>query len=162
MVSNLISVLADGLVVPIVIVATLALLLYVPRAQKVPIYSRMLVAGLTSYMVAKFMSLVYQPSPMRPFEMAGVAPGASYLDNPGFPSDHALFVWVIVLAVIYALPYRKWLWIGLSVMALLVCLGRVFALVHAPIDIIGGMFAALIGGLWYLNEKKFAKSTKVV
>lgn len=159
---NLISLLADGLVFPIVIIAAFALLRYVPHSQKLQVYSRMLVAGLTSYMAAKFMSIIYQPSTMRPFELVGVAPGASYLDNPGFPSDHALFVWVIVLALVYALPRKKWLWSLVALLATLVCFGRVVALVHAPIDIVGGVVAACVGGLWYLNERKLAKNTKVV
>ena len=153
MATNVIALLADGLVFPIVILAGAALLYYIPNSQKIASYCRMLVAGLTSYMVAKFMSLAYQPSTMRPFEMAGVNPGASYLDNPGFPSDHALFVWVIVFAVAYALPHKRWLWVLLGFMAALVCFGRVLALVHAPIDIVGGLVAAIIGAMWYLNEK---------
>lgn len=159
MVENLIIVLADGLVVPMVLIAAAALLWYVPNEQKLRVYSRMLVAGLTSYMVAKFMSIIYQPSSARPFELAGVSPGASYLDNPGFPSDHALFVWVIVLALMYALPHRKAIWVSAATLAVLVCLGRVMALVHAPIDIVGGVLAACVGALWYIDDRKNLQKT---
>lgn len=160
MTTNMTALLADGMVFPIVLAAAVALLYYVPNSQKINSYSRMLVAGLTSYMVAKFLSLAYQPSAMRPFELAGVDPGASYLDNPGFPSDHALFVWVIVFAVAYALPRKRWLWALLALLAVLVCLGRVLALVHAPIDIIGGLASAAIGALWYLDEKDALQKSK--
>lgn len=160
MTTNFVVVLADGMVFPIVLAAAAALLYYVPNAQKITVYSRMLVAGLTSYMVAKFMSMAYQPSTMRPFELAGVEPGASFLNNPGFPSDHALFVWVIVLAVAYALSHKKWLWGTLAVLAALVCLGRVLALVHAPIDIVGGVAAAFIGALWYIDGRISLQKSK--
>jgi membrane-associated phospholipid phosphatase len=32
--------------------------------------------------------------------------------------------------------------------------GRVLALVHTPIDVIGGVLIALVGALWYLNAKR--------
>lgn len=149
-----ISLIADGLVVPLVLLATAALVYFIPNKDKIAVYSRMLVAGLTSYMIAKFMGLAYQPSSMRPFELAGVDPGASFLNNPGFPSDHSLFVWVIVFAVWYALPGKRWLVVCLLVLALLVSVGRVLALVHAPIDVVGGFIAAAIGALWYVDQQK--------
>ena len=110
---------ADGLVFLIVAIAAVALLFGVPNKQKFEVYSRMLVAGLTAYLIAKLLAAVWQPSTERPFETLGVDPGASYLNNPGFPSDHSLFVWVIVYAVWFAVP-RKWLVLSLAVMALLV------------------------------------------
>lgn len=149
----LIIALADWLVIPIAVVAAGALLFYVPHSKKIAVYSRLLVAGLTSYMVAKFMALAYQPSTMRPFEIAGAAPGASYLDNPGFPSDHTLFVWVIVFAVWYGVR-KPWLAAVLALAALAVSLGRVAALVHAPIDIIGGFIAAVVGAIWYYGARQ--------
>ena len=108
-------------------------------------------AGLTSYLVAKIMSIVYQPSSMRPFELMNVNPGASYMDNPGFPSDHSLFVWALVFAVIYAVR-NKILSLSLIILAFLVCVGRVMALVHTPLDVIGGIVAAMIGAMWYIDE----------
>jgi len=39
-------------------------------------------------------------------------------------------------------------------LALLVCLGRVLALVHTPLDVAGGLVVALIGGLWYWTDIK--------
>lgn len=158
--STIITILADALVFPIVLVAAAALLYYVPNKHKIATYSRMLVAGLTSYMIAKFMALTYQPSTMRPFEIAGVDPGASYLNNPGFPSDHALFVWVIVFAVFYALGRKSRLAIGLAVLAFLVSIGRVLALVHAPIDVVGGFFAAAVGALWYFDGRTPLQKSK--
>lgn len=148
---KLIPFLADGLVFKIVAISSFFLIVKVPNNRKYLTYGRILVAGLTSYLVAKIMSIVYQPSSMRPFELMNVNPGASYMDNPGFPSDHSLFVWAIVFAVIYAVR-NKILSLSLIILAFLVCVGRVMALVHTPLDVIGGIVAAMIGVMWYIDE----------
>ena len=140
---KLIPFLADGLVFIIVAISSFFLIVKVPNNRKYLTYGRILVAGLTSYLIAKIMSIVYQPSSMRPFELMNVNPGASYMDNPGFPSDHSLFVWAIVFAVIYAVR-NKILSLSLIILAFLVCVGRVMALVHTPLDVIGGIVAAMI------------------
>lgn len=148
---KLIPFLADGLVFIIVAISSFFLIVKVPNNRKYLTYGRILVAGLTSYLVAKIMSIVYQPSSMRPFELMNVNPGASYMDNPGFPSDHSLFVWAIVFAVIYAVR-NKILSLSLIILAFLVCVGRVMALVHTPLDVIGGIVVAMIGAMWYIDE----------
>lgn len=107
-------------------------------------------AGLTAFLVAKFMATIYQPTGARPFELMGVTPGAAYLDNPGFPSDHALFVTSILLAVWFE-TRDKVLSSVLLALAIMVGLGRVIALVHTPLDVIGGVFAACVGAIWYLT-----------
>ena len=94
----IITLLADGLMIPIVLIAGYALLFKVPRGQRFRAYSRILVAGLTAYLVAKLLATIY-PVSERPFELLGQAAGASYLNNPGFPSDHALFATFLLLAV---------------------------------------------------------------
>lgn len=154
---HVVQIMADGLVLPLVLTAVVSLLLCVPRSQKFTVYSRMLLAGLTAYLVAKLMALVYQPSAQRPFELLGVNPGASYLNNPGFPSDHALFVWVLVFAIWYG-TRRRLLGALVMLLAIMVCIGRVLALVHTPLDVIGGIFAACVGALWYIDAApKLAK-----
>ena len=153
---KLIPFLADGLVFIIVAISSFFLIVKVPNNRKYLTYGRILVAGLTSYLVAKIMSIVYQPSSMRPFELMNVNPGASYMDNPGFPSDHSLFVWAIVFAVIYAVR-NKILSLSLIILAFLVCVGRVMALVHTPLDVIGGIVAAMIGAMWYIDELRCKK-----
>lgn len=148
-----IRLLADGLVIPLVLAAIFGFIAWVPNRQKFVVYSRILVAGLTSYLVAKLMSLAYQPSTERPFERMGVNPGASYLDNPGFPSDHALFVWAVVFAACFAIgATRRWFVVTLGCVALAVCLGRILALVHTPLDVVGGLAAACVGALWYFEK----------
>lgn len=144
---------ADGLVIPVVIGAMYALLFKVPKDTRWEVYARVLVAGMTTYLLAKLLGSVYQPASVRPFELLGVLPGASYLDNPGFPSDHALFTAFLALTVWFETRQRKLAWV-LITMTLFICLGRVLALVHAPLDVIGGIVVACLGSLWYLQDKK--------
>ncbi len=113
----------------------------------------LIMAGLTSLLAGKVLSMLYQPSVARPFLEAGASAGASYIDNPGFPSDHALLATVAVVAV-YALTRNKNLTTVLAAVVILMGVGRVLALVHTPLDVIGGVAAGLVGALWY---KKLTK-----
>lgn len=146
----LIRLIADYSVVAVVIIGAWALLFKVPKSKKFEAYSRVLMAGLTAYLIAKFVATIYQPSDLRPFELLGVNPGASYLDNPGFPSDHTLFVTAILCAVWFETRLKKTTLI-LVILVGIVCVGRVLALVHTPFDVIAGVIIALIGALWYSN-----------
>lgn len=147
----IIRLIADGMVIPVVIIGAATLLLKVPKGERFAAYSRVLMAGLTAYLLAKLAGYVYQPSGMRPFEEMGVSPGASFLDNPGFPSDHALFVTAITAAVWFE-TRQKAISMVLIACVVLVCVGRVMALVHSPIDILGGVVIALIGAIWYMTK----------
>lgn len=157
--SFLVKVIADGLVIPIALLGAYALLFKVPKGHRYEAYCRVLMAGLTAYLVAKLLGTLYQPAVERPFELLGLSAGASYLDNPGFPSDHALFTAAITLAV-WAETRAKWITISLVVMTLLVCAGRILALVHTPLDVLGGLAVALVGAGWYLigRQSQMAKS----
>lgn len=150
---TIIRIIADGAVVPIVLIAVWALVFKIPRKQKFAAYSRILLAGLTAYMIAKFVGAVYQPEGARPFEVLGTTPGASYLDNPGFPSDHVLFVTAITLAVWFE-TRLKGITAILVILSILVAVGRVLALVHSPLDVIGGVVFAVIGAMWYSARYK--------
>ena len=152
---TIIKIFADGAVIPIIVIAGYALLFLVPRGHRFEAYARILMAGLTAYLVAKLLASVYQPSGERPFQVLGVAPGASYLNNPGFPSDHALFTAFLTLAVWFE-TRRKKLAVVLALLTLAVCVGRVLALVHTPLDVIGGVVVACIGALWYLQRENVA------
>ncbi|MFZ1300985.1 MAG: phosphatase PAP2 family protein [Candidatus Microsaccharimonas sp.] len=149
----LIRLIADYAVIAVVLVGAWAILFKVPKGQRFKAYSRILMAGLTAYLIAKFVATIYQPSALRPFELLGVNPGASYLDNPGFPSDHALFVTAILCAVWFETRMKK-VSIFLAALVVVVCIGRVLALVHTPFDVIAGVAIALIGALWYSNEPR--------
>lgn len=151
--ATLVHIIADGAVIPIAVIATITLLIAVPNRDKLATYSRILMAGLTSYLVAELVASVYQPASERPFELLGVAPGALYLNNAGFPSDHALFVAVLTLAV-WCTTRNKPVTIILTILTLVVCIGRVVALVHTPLDVAAGLLIALIGALWYVKPRK--------
>ena len=143
---------ADGLMIPIILIGAYALVFKVPKGQRLQAYSRALVAGLTAYLIAKLIGSIYQQSGLRPFELAGTSAKASFLNNPGFPSDHILFATVILCAVWFETKQKTISWI-LAALIIIVGIGRVLALVHTPLDVIGGVLIALIGSLWYLNSK---------
>jgi undecaprenyl-diphosphatase len=149
---------ADGAIIPIILIAGYALIFLVPKNHRFESYARILMAGLTAYLLAKLLASVYQPSGERPFQLLGVSAGASYLNNPGFPSDHALFTAFLTLAVWFE-TRRKGLAITLAVLTLLVCVGRVLALVHTPFDVIGGLVVASVGALWYLQRSDKVATT---
>ena len=139
--------LADGALIVLLAVCAVVLVWSMRHRiwSTVPV---MVMAGLTSLLVGKLMSLLYQPAIARPFIELGVSPGAAYIDNPGFPSDHALLATVAVVAV-YAVTRRKWLVLALALVLVLMSVARVVALVHTPLDIIGGIAAGLAGVVWY-------------
>lgn len=147
---TVIKLVADGLVIPVALISTFALLRYVPRGHRYQVYARVLMAGLTAYVAAKIIGLLYQPELLRPFERLGVEASASFLNNPGFPSDHALFVTALTLAVWFG-TRRRWLALICALLSLAVCVGRVVALVHTPLDVIGGVVIACLGAVWYLR-----------
>lgn len=147
----IIKIFADGAIIPIVIIAGYALLFLIPSSRRFEAYARVIMAGLTAYLFAKLLASIYQPVGERPFLVLGLKPDALYLNNPGFPSDHALFATFLTLAVWFETK-RKDLTILLAILTLSVCVGRVLALVHTPLDVIGGILIAGIGALWYLQE----------
>ena len=62
-----------------------------------------------------------------------------YMSWKSFPSDHAFSAWLIFfLAFMFGLPGME----GLAVLALWVSWGRVFAGLHYPFDILGGLSLA--------------------
>jgi membrane-associated phospholipid phosphatase len=148
----LIRILADGGIIPVVILGAWALLYKVPRGHRYEAYARILMAGLTAYLIAKLLAQIYQPASHRPFELMGVRPGAVYLNNPGFPSDHILFMSVLTLAVWFETHAKK-ITLVMILLTVAVAIGRVLALVHTPIDVIGGMAIACIGALWYIQPR---------
>ncbi len=158
MMHTFIHLIADGAVIPVVLIGIYALVAKVPSSHRYEAYCRILMAGLTTYLLAKLLGTLYQPAIERPFELLGVAPGAAYLDNPGFPSDHALFVAAIAYAVWFETK-NKLLTAILVVFAVLVCVGRVLALVHTPLDIAGGIAVATVGALWYF-VKPYSEAKK--
>jgi len=147
----IIQLFADAAVIPVILIGAYVIFFKIPKGGRFEAYSRILMAGLTSYLIAKFIASIYQPSFERPFEILGVAPGALYLNNPGFPSDHALFVTVITAAVWFETRMKKTT-IFLASLVVLICIARVLALVHTPLDVIGGVVIGLAGAVWYVQK----------
>ena len=48
----------------------------------------------------------------------------------------------------------------LGALTIIVCVGRVIALVHTPLDVIGGILVAFTGIVWYLNNASRQKPKK--
>lgn len=144
------QIMADALLFPIVLLGAYALIRYIPNDRKYAAFARIIMAGLTALLLAKLTATVWQPTDVRPYIEQGLEPGASYMDNPGFPSDHALFTAAITLAVFFETRKRKLAFV-LMALTLLVGLGRVIALVHTPLDVLGGFAFAAAGALWYVN-----------
>lgn len=149
----LIRLFADGGLIAVVALSALAGVYWLiktrPNVRVLAPY--VLMSGLTALLVAKLMSLL-PIQQARPFVEKGVEAGAAFINNPGFPSDHALVATVVVMAVYVLTPYRKTAYF-LAVLAVLMCIARVLALVHTPLDIFGGIAAGLLGAAWYVKHK---------
>ena len=156
---SIVKLLADGAVLPVMAIGIYALIWKIPNNRKYEAYCRVLMAGLTSFLLAKLLGTLYQPAVERPFELMGIAAGASFLDNPGFPSDHALFTAAITLAVWFE-THSKSLTIAAAIFTALVCVGRVLALVHTPLDIAGGIAVAAVGAGWYMTARPPANKSR--
>lgn len=137
-----------------------ALLTKVPKGSRIEAYSRVLMAGLTAYLFAKLIGSIFQPEFERPFQQLGVEAKAAYLNNPGFPSDHILFAAAITLAVAFEVRQKSLTWLLVALTGL-VALGRVLALVHTPLDVIGGALIACLGIPWYLQRPQALSATRV-
>lgn len=144
---------ADGLLIVIALVAVSLGIVWLwrskPDLKQVASYAIM--AGLTSLLAGKLMSF-WQPSAVRPFVEKGVEAGAAYIDNPGFPSDHALLATVIVMALYFLTPYRKTSYVLMGLVVVM-SVARVLGLVHTPLDVVGGTFAGIVGVVWYLKAR---------
>jgi membrane-associated phospholipid phosphatase len=143
---------ADGAMVPIVLIGAYALVFKLPKGQRFKAYKEILFVGLMTYLLAKLIGSFFQPEAIRPFEAAGTSAGASFLNNPGFPSDHTLFATALAAAVWFETKQKALTWI-LAGLIVVVAVGRVLALVHTPADVIGGIIIALIASSWYLTFK---------
>lgn len=152
MFETIVQIVADGAIMPVVLIGAYMLVFKIPRGHRFEAYTRILMAGLTAYLIAKLAAVIYQPSAERPFEQLGVQAGALFLNNPGFPSDHTLFATAITCAVWFETK-QKVVSLILVSLVLVICVGRVVALVHTPTDVIFGVIIGLVGSLWYLDDR---------
>lgn len=153
----LLKIIADYLVLPIALVGGVVLLA-VPARLRYAAWGLAFMTGLTALLFAKIVSLFYQGE--RPFETLGVEPGAAFLPNPGFPSDHALLVFTVT-CIVWATTKNKALSGVLLAASILVALGRVLALVHTPLDVIGGIFCAILAAICIYGRQFFTTSRQI-
>lgn len=147
----LLRIAADYMVFPIVFLGGVVLL-FVPKKARREVWGRAVITGVVALLFAKAASLLYQGE--RPFETMGVAPGAAFLPNPGFPSDHALLVFVVA-CVVWASTKNLPLTAFVASMAIVVAWGRVAALVHTPLDVLGGLLCALAAAVMVYGRRFF-------
>jgi len=157
---TIIRFIADGLVIVVIILSVATVLYRWRKGGRYDVYVRIAMAGITAYVVSKYMGSAWQPEQLRPFERIGANPGAAYLNNPGSPSDHALIAFFLAGAVWYATRHRA-LTITVVCLALTMCVGRVLALVHTPVDIVGSLVAATVGAIWYYDRGYAKKSSGI-
>ena len=152
--SLVVRIFADGgLIVILLVSAAVGAYWVLKKKPKLSVLAPYVVmAGLTSLLFGKLISLL-PIHEARPFISKGVEAGAAYINNPGFPSDHALLATVVVMAVLVLTPYRKTAY-ALVTLMLLMSAARVLALVHTPLDVVGGIVAGLTGVVWYLKHKR--------
>jgi undecaprenyl-diphosphatase len=150
----IIKFLADYLLI-LMFVATVILVIVGAKKPKIKSLGIIAMAALIALSAARLMSFIHVDE-ARPFIEEGTRAGASYMNNPGFPSDHTLLAFTLAYALIFMTKFRRtgWAFFGL---AIVVGLGRVLALVHTPLDVFGGLAAASFGAIWYLVYRKIIK-----
>jgi membrane-associated phospholipid phosphatase len=153
----LLKIIADYLVIPIILAGG-AMMLLVPARDRYALWAKAVLAGLVALLFAKIIAQFYQG--VRPFEQLGVEPGAAFLPNPGFPSDHSLLVFAVA-AIVWATSKNKWVSGVLLVAAVLVAVGRVLALVHTPADVIGGALCAIIAAICIYGRQFFTTARQI-
>jgi undecaprenyl-diphosphatase len=98
-------------------------------------------AGMAALIFSKIAgALYYHP---RPFVVQNIKPLIAHGNDNGFPSEHALLAMTLSAVVYY---YRRRLADWLFGLTFLIGLGRVFAHVHSPIDILGGLVLGILAG----------------
>ncbi|WP_025099769.1 undecaprenyl-diphosphatase [Burkholderia sp. A1] len=124
-----------------------ALLLAVWFAGTRPVRRQAIAAGLAAcvaLLLAQLISSVwYSP---RPFAIGLGTQLIPHAADGSFPSNHMTFVWSVASALWLSRSTRA-LGIAMAIDALLVAWGRVYAGVHWPLDMLGGMFTGTAGAL---------------
>ncbi|MDB5179305.1 MAG: phosphatase family protein [Patescibacteria group bacterium] len=131
--------------------------LRVPKPQKIQLLIFAAIAGVVAFVLTRIGgALYYDP---RPFMTSHTTPLIPHAPGNGFPSDHTVLA-ALIAVVIYSASKR----LGLVLFALALAVGaaRVAAQVHSPIDILGSMVFAVMGGLaaYYLTPKVTARLNK--
>ncbi len=121
-----------------ILVGTVLYMTFIQKYRAIAIL--LFAASLTTLVVVFIKELYLVP---RPFRLEGSFPKAGLHYYSSFPSSHAALSFCI--AVVGYL-YYKHLGIVLFALAILISLGRVWANVHTPLDVVMGALVGLIVG----------------
>lgn len=107
-------------------------------SKKIKFFIICIISGLFSLAILKISSIfIIDP---RPFVVNHVMPLIPHTPDNGFPSDHTLLtMWLAFIVFLY----NKRTGFILILISLLVGVSRVMALIHHPIDILGGIIIAV-------------------
>jgi undecaprenyl-diphosphatase len=141
--------LAKDLIVGVVLIGVITWL-KLSRKLKKEFIAAFIIAGIAAYLLTKLAgALYYHP---RPFISQNIKPLIAHGNDNGFPSEHTVLAATITALVYY---YRKKFALIALVFTLAIGAGRVWAHVHSPIDILGGLIIGLIAGsLGYLIARQ--------
>lgn len=93
----------------------------------------------TAFIIGRIVNkLIIHP---RPFVEGNFVPLVPHIPDNGFPSEHTLLAVTLALIVLYS--NKKW-GIVLLILSMFVGLGRVWAGVHRPSDIIGSIVISVV------------------
>jgi membrane-associated phospholipid phosphatase len=127
-----------------------------PKAKRWQAAGRAVAMVLLALLFAKLASLFYTST--RPFKMMGLEPGAHYLDNPGFPSDHATVAFGLAI-IVWMVTKNTTLTAMMLSAAVVVAWARVAALVHTPLDVAAGAMCAALAGICMYSSALFKRKT---
>lgn len=130
------------------------------RDKKIELALVFITATIIALVIAKILGKFYYDP--RPFVTHTFKPLIKHIADNGFPSDHT--VGTVTVSTLLFFYNRNWAIVAF-ILSLLVGIGRVAALVHSPIDIVGGALIGIAAGLagfylirWLRPEKKPEKS----
>jgi len=131
--------------------------LNLPKKEKIRLAVFGLIAAVISFVLVKLGAVLYFDP--RPFVTHHVTPLFPHGADNGFPSDHTVLTAFMAVTIYSA---NKRLGLVLFLMALLIGLSRIIGHIHSPIDIIGSVVFALVGGgvAAYLTPKVIARYIK--
>jgi undecaprenyl-diphosphatase len=143
----------------IVGVVILALVVWFKQTDKLKkeLAVALIMAGIAAWLLSKIAgALYYHP---RPFIVEHIKPLIAHGNDNGFPSEHTVLATSLTSLIYF---YDKKLALAALILTLAMAAGRVWAHVHSPLDIAGGLLVGgLAGWLGYQIVKKlrFSRAT---